>query len=79
MPQYDTPITMSPTDPPTLMTIPLEVRHQIFKHVAKRDTKPEKLLRYWFEKKEVKEKIVDLLAKNPDAGTPRVVWEGDRF
>lgn len=74
-----TPTTMFPTDLPTLMTIPLELRHQIFKHVAKCDTTPEKLLRYWFEKREVKEKIAELLAKNPDARMPRVVWEGDRF
>jgi hypothetical protein len=70
---------MPSNDPPTLMTIPLEVRHQIFQHVAKRDTKPEKLLRYWFEKKEVKEKTAELLARNPNAGTPRAVYEGDRF
>ncbi|KAF3043636.1 hypothetical protein E8E12_002599 [Didymella heteroderae] len=64
---------------PTLMNIPLEVRHQIYEHVAKRDTKPEKLLRYWFEKKEVKGKTAELLAKDPNAGTPKIVYEGDRF
>lgn len=70
---------MASNHPLTLMNVPLEVRHQIFEHVAKRDTKPEKLLRYWFEKKEVKEKTAELLAKNPNAGTPRVVYEGAEF
>lgn len=62
-----------------LMNIPLEVRHQIFEHVARRDVKPVMLLRYWFEKEEVKEKTAELLTRNPNAGTPTVVYEGDRF
>jgi hypothetical protein len=70
---------MASNQPLTLMDVPLEVRHQIFEHVAKRDTKPEKLLRYWFEKEEVKEKTAELLAKDPSVGQPRIVYEGDQF
>ena len=61
------------------MNIPLEVRHHIFEYVAVRDAEPKKLLQYWFEKKEVKEKVAELAAKDPNAGAPRVVYEGDRF
>lgn len=61
------------------MNIPLEVRHQIFGYVAVRDAQPKKLLRYWFEKKEVKEKKAELAAKEPGAGVPQVVFEGDQF
>lgn len=69
----------SDTEPPTLMTLPLEVRHRVFDYVAQRDTKPEKLLRYWFEKMEVKAKTAELVAADPNVGTPRVVYEGDQF
>ncbi|KAJ8110538.1 hypothetical protein OPT61_g6646 [Boeremia exigua] len=63
---------------PTLMTIPLELRHHIFKHVATRKANPKKLLRYWFEKKEVKEKTAALAAQNINT-TPQVVYAGDQF
>jgi hypothetical protein len=65
--------------PLTLMNIPLEVRHHIFKYAAVRDAEAKMLLRYWFEKKEVKEKTAKLAVKDPNAGAPRVVYEGDRF
>ena len=61
------------------MNIPLEVRHQIFEYVTIRDAQPKKLLRYWFEKKEVKEKIAELAAQTPNASAPQVVYEGDQF
>ncbi|KAF1926410.1 uncharacterized protein M421DRAFT_67745 [Didymella exigua CBS 183.55] len=64
---------------PELLSMPLEVRHHIFEYVALRDTKPEKLLRYWFERKEVEEKTAELVAKHPETATPRVVYEGDQF
>lgn len=63
----------------TLMSIPLEVRHRIFEYVAVRDAQPKKLLRYWFEKKEVKAKAAELLAKDPNAGSPRFVYAGDDY
>lgn len=63
----------------TLMSLPLEVRHQIFKYVANREAQPEKLLRYWFEKQEVKAKAAELAAQNPSAGASRVVYAGDEF
>lgn len=64
---------------PTLTNIPLEVRHHIFEYVASHDTQPKKLLRYWFEKKEVREKTAELAAKNGGVGAPRVVYAGDQF
>lgn len=67
----------SDNQPLTLMNIPLEVRHQVFGYVAIRDTQPQQLLRYWFEKQEVKEKTAGLAAQNPTAEAPRVVLEGD--
>jgi hypothetical protein len=61
---------------PMFMDLPLEVRHCIF--AAARDTKPKKLLRYWFEKKEVKESIAQLALQDPNGPTPRVHWSDDR-
>ncbi|KAJ4986810.1 hypothetical protein SVAN01_07737 [Stagonosporopsis vannaccii] len=63
----------------TLMNIPLEVRHHIFEYVAVRDVEPKQVLRYWFEKKEVKAKMEELAAKDPNAGAPRIVYAGDQF
>lgn len=63
----------------TLSSLPLEVRHRIFVYVATRDTRPKELLRYWFEKKEVKEKVAALVAKGGDACGVRVVYEGDGY
>jgi hypothetical protein len=62
--------------PHTLMTLPLEVRHNIFDHVAVREAEPKKLLRYWFEKKEVKTIVA---AQDPKASSPRIVYAGDDF
>ena len=67
------------SQPLMLMNISLEVRHQIFKYVAVRDTKPTKLLRFWFEKEEVKEKAAGLVAQNPNAEAPRIIFEGDQY
>ncbi|KAJ4308236.1 hypothetical protein N0V94_009440 [Neodidymelliopsis sp. IMI 364377] len=69
----------SDNHPLTLMNIPLEVRHQIFEYVAVRDTQPKKLLRYWFEKEEAKEKKAELAMQDPSAPVPMVVFEGDGF
>ena len=38
---------------PSLTTIPLELRHQIFSYVSERPQGPEKLLRNWFERQEI--------------------------
>ncbi|KAI4668344.1 uncharacterized protein J4E78_002170 [Alternaria triticimaculans] len=62
---------------PAFMDLPLEVRHSIFEHVAARDVKPKKLLRYWFEKKEVKELVAQDAIDNPNGPTPRVVYAND--
>ncbi|KAI4633287.1 hypothetical protein J4E80_000652 [Alternaria sp. BMP 0032] len=62
---------------PAFMDLPLEVRHSIFEHVAARDVKPKKLLRYWFEKKEVKELVAQDAIDNPNGPTPRVVKAND--
>jgi len=64
---------------PTFMNLPLEVRHSIFEHVAVRDIKPKKLLRYWFENKEVKELIAQEAIDNPNCPTPRVVYGNDDY
>jgi hypothetical protein len=50
----------------TLMTLPLEVRHGIFKATADRPEGTRKVLRRWFEKKDVKEQIVKLQPIHPD-------------
>jgi hypothetical protein len=59
---------------PAFMDLPLEVRHSIFEHVAVRDVKPKKLLRYWFEKKEVKELVAQDAIDNPNGPIPRVIY-----
>ncbi|KAF2242445.1 hypothetical protein BU26DRAFT_524559 [Trematosphaeria pertusa] len=56
----------------TLTGLPLEMRWKIFEFAAARDTKPKKVLRYYFEKKEVKELIAKNAANNPDGVTPQV-------
>ncbi|KAF2268659.1 hypothetical protein CC78DRAFT_529673 [Lojkania enalia] len=38
---------------PTLMTIPLELRHAIFEQTTVSEKEPKKMFRYWFEKKEL--------------------------
>ncbi|KAH7382725.1 hypothetical protein DE146DRAFT_623277 [Phaeosphaeria sp. MPI-PUGE-AT-0046c] len=59
----------------TLLTsLPLEVRHTIFDYAAARKTKPKKLLRYWFEKKEAKELVAKYVADNPNDPAPQVVY-----
>ncbi|KAH7063953.1 hypothetical protein BKA63DRAFT_525498 [Paraphoma chrysanthemicola] len=55
------------------MSLPLEVRHTIFEYAADRDIKPKKLLRNWFEKKEVKELVAQHVAADPNGPAPRVV------
>lgn len=51
-----------------LLDIPLEIRHQIFSHVAAaRNVKPRHTLRYWFEKVDIQEQIEEYLEKDPDA------------
>ena len=60
----------------TLMGLPLEVRHNIFDYVAVREAEPKKLLRYWFEKKEVKAMVA---AQDPKASSPHIVYAGDDF
>tara|TARA_R110002003_G_scaffold193_34_gene15136 strand:- start:3520 stop:4911 length:1392 start_codon:yes stop_codon:yes gene_type:complete len=60
-----------------LMNLPLEVRHTIFEYAAARDVKPKKLLRKWFEKKEVSELIAQHMAADPSALAPRVVQNNE--
>lgn len=62
---------------PTLLSIPLELRHTIFEAAATRPNGPKKILRRWFEKKEVKELIAKQMASNPDGVTPRAVYPKD--
>ncbi|KAH6872875.1 hypothetical protein BKA58DRAFT_382962 [Alternaria rosae] len=62
---------------PAFMDLPLEVRHSIFEHVAARGVKPKKLLRYWFEKKEVKEFVAQDAIDNPNGPAPRVAYGND--
>ncbi|KAH7379564.1 hypothetical protein BKA66DRAFT_466287 [Pyrenochaeta sp. MPI-SDFR-AT-0127] len=59
--------------------LPLEVRHVIFEYAAVRDVKPKKLLRYWFEKKDVKERIAQHVAANPNGPTPQVIYEDNDY
>lgn len=59
---------------PILMGLPLEVRHTIFKYVAERNIEPRKLLRYWFEKKEVEALIAHEVTANPNAPRPRALY-----
>jgi hypothetical protein len=54
----------------TFMSIPLEIRHQIFGYASARNEAPKKVLRRWFEKKEVKEAIAQIQASNPTGPTP---------
>jgi hypothetical protein len=60
-----------------LIALPLEVRHNIFTYAATRDIKPKKLLRYWFEKKEIKKLIAQQLAADPNGPIPRVMYHDD--
>ncbi|KAH7072332.1 hypothetical protein FB567DRAFT_564244 [Paraphoma chrysanthemicola] len=60
------------------MSLPLEVRHTIFEYAAARNIKPKKLLRYWFEKKEVKELVAQHVAADPNGPAPRVV-QNDQY
>lgn len=63
----------------TLLTsLPLEVRHTIFNYTAARQTEPEKLLRYWFEKKETKELVAKHVADNPNDPAPQVVYHQEQ-
>ncbi|KAL6711042.1 hypothetical protein ACN47E_006917 [Coniothyrium glycines] len=63
---------------PSLMDLPLEVRHNIFKHVvASSSVKPKKLLRYWFEKKEIGETVAQHIAAEPNGPAPRVLPSDD--
>lgn len=57
------------------MSLPLELRHKCFEYAAARDTRPKKLLRYWFEKKEVKELVAAQVAADPTAPAPHVVYQ----
>lgn len=60
------------------MSLPLEVRHNIFEYAAVDHVKPKKLLRYWFEKKEVKAAIAEQVANNPDLPIPRLARVEDQ-
>jgi hypothetical protein len=57
-----------------LARIPIEVRHNIFKYTAASDVEPKNLLRYWFEKKEVKELVAQHVASDPNGPAPQVVY-----
>lgn len=60
-----------------LMSLPLEIRHLIFQQAADAKSRPKKLLRYWFEKKEIKELIAQIAATNPNGPAPRVLPSHD--
>ncbi|KAF2124992.1 hypothetical protein P153DRAFT_370316 [Dothidotthia symphoricarpi CBS 119687] len=62
-----------------LMSIPLEIRHMIFAHATAQDVKPKKLLRYWFEKKEVQERIAQTAATDPNGSGPCVAQNDDMY
>ncbi|KAF1832691.1 hypothetical protein BDW02DRAFT_502384 [Decorospora gaudefroyi] len=64
---------------PILMELPLEVRHAIFGYVAARDVQPKRLLRYWFEKKEVKEIIAQAAIDDPDGPVPQILYNNDDY
>lgn len=59
------------------MSLPLEVRHTIFKHLSARESEPGKLLRYWFEKTEVKGLIAEHRVSNPSGPAPIAVYSND--
>jgi hypothetical protein len=65
--------------PLVLSNLPLEVRHKIFEYVAVRTTKPKKLLRYWFEKKEATELAAKYVAANPGCLAPIIVYPNARY
>ena len=50
--------------PLTLMNVPLEVRHLIYKFASARDAKPKNLLRYWFEEEDIKVTLAELAANS---------------
>lgn len=57
---------MPPDQPPTLMDLPLEVRHLVFAQVARREAGSEMLLRRWFERKEIRAKMAEVAAKDEE-------------
>ncbi|ORX91863.1 hypothetical protein BCR34DRAFT_271431 [Clohesyomyces aquaticus] len=65
------------SDAPTLMSIPLELRHNIFEFTALRQQPAKKLLRAWFEKKDLAEQTAALATKDPAGTAPRVVAHDD--
>lgn len=71
-------MTSNDHDPPTLMNLPLEVRHHIFEYVCASNQPPKKLLRHWFEKREVKQKTAKLVAQG-ELRAPEIVFAGDRY
>ncbi len=74
-------ITHAMAQPPlgeaSLLGIPLEIRHMIFRLASVRDTKPCNVLRRWFEKEEVRESIAALVASDPDGLAPRAAFEDE--
>ncbi|PSN69518.1 hypothetical protein BS50DRAFT_572637 [Corynespora cassiicola Philippines] len=56
---------MAPNDL-TFLGIPIELRHVIFEYLAVRDYPAKNILRYWFEKEEIKQTIAGHQANNPD-------------
>ncbi|KAF2475860.1 uncharacterized protein BDR25DRAFT_391274 [Lindgomyces ingoldianus] len=80
-PTMASPTTAGPAaaadDVASLMSIPLELRHNIFEFTALRSKPAKKLLRAWFERKDIAERVAQLAASNPNGPAPRVVAAHD--
>ncbi|KAF1995270.1 hypothetical protein P154DRAFT_526464 [Amniculicola lignicola CBS 123094] len=48
---------MAASSAPTLQSIPVELRHEVYQWVSVREDKPKKLIRRWFEKRDVAAQI----------------------
>lgn len=64
---------------PSLMSIPLEMRHMIFDYAATKGPDPNKAIRYWFEKKDVSEQVDKIHRDNPNGPRPVMLfrWEDE--
>ncbi|KAI8931126.1 hypothetical protein NX059_011480 [Plenodomus lindquistii] len=69
---------MADKDTPSLVSLPLEVRHAIFAYAANSNVKPRRLLRYWFEKHDAKQQVATLAAEDP-AAAPQLIYNADSF
>ncbi|KAF1976180.1 hypothetical protein BU23DRAFT_42606 [Bimuria novae-zelandiae CBS 107.79] len=66
--------------PALLLSIPIECRHILYSHVAAaRPVKPRDTLRYWFEKQDIQEQIVENVKNDPNANVTYVAGYNDRY